>query len=96
MALDDPGSARHLSDAAAAPEAGGVYVLWRDARPVFVGRTAEGQTLRRALEWHLDKSDAEADPATHFTCEPCDDAAARAAEATLLASSFRLSGGTRS
>ncbi|HWI97413.1 MAG TPA: hypothetical protein VNU96_00250 [Burkholderiales bacterium] len=96
MQLDDHRSAVHLSDAATAPEAGGVYVLWRDARPVYVGRTAEGQSLRHALEWHLDKSDAEADPATHFTCEPCADPAAREAEARLLTAKFRLSGGTRS
>jgi len=96
MALDDQSSALHLSDAPAAPEAGGVYVLWRKGQPVYVGRTAEGQTLRHALEWHLDKADAEADPVTHFTCTPCDDAAARAAEAELLAAKLRLSGGTRS
>jgi hypothetical protein len=94
--LDDHRSALHLSEAAVAPEAGGVYVLWRDARPAYVGRTGEGQTLRRALEWHLEMSDAEADPATHFTCQPCADAAAREAEARLLAAKFRLSDGTRS
>ena len=96
MHLDDPRSAVHLSDAATASEAGGVYVLWRAGRPIYVGRTAEGQSLRRALEWHLDKSDAEADPATHFTCQPCADAAARESEARLLAAKFRLSDGTRS
>ena len=96
MRLDDYGSALHLSEAAAAPEAGGVYVLWRAGQPVYVGRTAEGQSLGRALEWHLEMSDAEADPATHFTCQPCADAAAREAEARLLAAKFRLSDGTRS
>jgi len=94
--LDDYRSALHLSDAATAPEAGGVYVLWRDSRPVYVGRTRAGQTLRRALEWHLEKSDAETDPATHSTCEPCADTAAREAEVRLLTAKFRLSGGTRS
>ena len=94
--LHDYRGALHLSDATVAPEAGGVYVLWRDGQPVYAGATAEGQSLRHALEWHLDRSDADADPATHFTFEPCADCAARLAEAMLLTANFRLSGGTRS
>ena len=71
-------------------------MLWRDGQPVYAGATAEGQSLRHALEWHLERSDADADPATHFTFEPCADCAARLAEAMLLTANFRLSGGTRS
>ncbi len=73
-----------------------MYVLWRGGQPVYVGTTAEGQSLRHALEWHLEKSDAETDPATHFTCEPCAETAARETEARLLSAKFRLSGGSRS
>jgi hypothetical protein len=56
----------------AAPAAGGAYLLYRGARPVYAGVAAGAATLRKELRSHL-RGEFGHTKATHFSYQVCAD-----------------------
>lgn len=69
-----------------APVERGVYVLWENDEPIYVGATRGDATLRSCLQEHYARR-ARPHDATHFSCEICRDPVQREAE---LLAEFRI------